>query len=311
MDRREKLIGEIDFTTSLIVEIGALCNPILTKSEANVRYVDYTDADTLRRHYAGNSLVDPEKIVETDAIWGENNLLQSLGTKVDFILASHVIEHVPDLITWLSELQSALSDRGEIRLAIPDKRFTFDFFRRKSEIAEVITAYLTRSRAPQPYALLDYYLNATEVDSSAIWRGEFPKRPTNSPERVLHIIDLAKDAQTNGTYHDAHCWVFTPASLGQLLEQLARVGLLQLACTGFHDTEKYGFEFFVSMKPSLDRSVACESWRRMSEAARAHESDCHDGISVANPDVPGTLWAELETIRVMVERLLNSRSPSL
>ncbi|MPW20588.1 methyltransferase domain-containing protein [Paraburkholderia sp. CNPSo 3157] len=86
------------------------------------------------KHDAGNPSVDVDKIVETDAIWGKRTLAETLKRPVDFIVASHVIEHVPDLITWLRELSHALRPGGQVRLAIPDKRFTFDLLRRETEL---------------------------------------------------------------------------------------------------------------------------------------------------------------------------------
>ena len=67
----------------------------------------------------GNASVNPDLIVETDAIWGDQALLGALKRPVDFIVASHVVEHVPDLVTWLSELHSALTEGGQVRLCSP------------------------------------------------------------------------------------------------------------------------------------------------------------------------------------------------
>jgi 2-polyprenyl-3-methyl-5-hydroxy-6-metoxy-1,4-benzoquinol methylase len=46
-----------------------------------------------------------DKLVEVDAIWGQNTLTEALkGQQVDYIVASHVIEHVPDLIHFLIQI---------------------------------------------------------------------------------------------------------------------------------------------------------------------------------------------------------------
>jgi hypothetical protein len=34
-------------------------------------------------------------------------------------------------------------------------------------------------------------------------------------------MNIARDVLENGTYHDTHCWVFTPRSFGSLFERLA------------------------------------------------------------------------------------------
>ncbi|MBT2321961.1 methyltransferase domain-containing protein [Variovorax paradoxus] len=268
MNRQEKLLDGINLSSSVIAEIGALCNPLLTKAEADIRYIDYADAETLRRHYSHNALIDPEKIVETDAIWGKQTLLEALNQRVDFIVASHVIEHVPDLIAWLSELYSALTEQGQVRLAIPDRRFTFDFLRRETELSDVLTAYITSPRVPQPHAIFDYYLNATPVDHLAAWRGEVNEDTLQRPRNYEAAMDKAKDIIANGNYHDAHCWVFTPKSFATLLEQLGALGLISFECDCFNDTEPDTIEFFVALRPSKDVAAIVESWQKMAKTVR-------------------------------------------
>ncbi len=274
MDRQSKLTNKIDFSTSQIAEIGALCNPLLTKAQANVTYVDYADAAHLRAHYAGNPWIDPQKIVETDAVWGNQTLLKALGRKVDYVLASHVVEHVPDLITWLNEIDASLMAEGQVRLAIPDRRFTFDFLRRETSLSDVLAAQVVGARVPQPIALLDYYLNATEVDCGAAWKGLVNEQSLKRPDNFSVVMSKAVDAYANGTYHDAHCWVFTPHSFACLFEQLGKLGLITFACDEFFDTEPNSIEFFVSMRRSSEIDDIASSWHRMGAAVR--------------PDAPGS-----------------------
>jgi 2-polyprenyl-3-methyl-5-hydroxy-6-metoxy-1,4-benzoquinol methylase len=271
MERREKLIGGVDLTNSVVAEIGALCNPMVKKSEADVRYVDYADAKKLRAHYANNPHIDPERIVETDAIWGKDTLLAALKQPVDLIVASHVVEHVPDLIAWFDELHLALAPTGQVALAIPDRRFTFDFLRRETSLSDVLAVHLSLPRVPQPHQILDYYLNATEVDAAAAWRMEVNEQTLQRPDNYQAAMSMAKDALSNGTYHDAHCWVFTPQSFATLLEALGRLGLVHFACDDFHDTAYGSIEFFVRMKPSTNVDEIAASWARMAAGVRVHD----------------------------------------
>ncbi|WP_188130945.1 methyltransferase domain-containing protein [Paraburkholderia panacisoli] len=268
MDRREKMLAGIDLTRSVGAEIGALCNPLVTKDDGDIIYVDYADADSLRKHYAGNPSVDVDKIVETDAIWGKQTLAETLKRPVDFIVASHVIEHVPDLITWLRELRDALTADGQVRLAIPDKRFTFDLLRRETELSDVLDSYVTSARVPKPHAILDYYLNATPVDPMAAWRGELNESNVKRPNNFEPAMAMARDAAINGTYHDAHCWVFTPRSFANLMEQLSALELVQFACDRFINTEFNTIEFFVSLRPETDTEKVVASWQRIASEAR-------------------------------------------
>ncbi len=165
MQRRERMLGDLDVGNLVGIEIGPLAFPLVRKMDGDITYVDFTDAASLREKYrdAGAGAVPLHEIVEVDAIWGTNTLLQALdGRLVDYVIASHVVEHVPDLLAWLSELRSVLKPTGHIRLAVPDKRYCFDYLRHETEIADVLSAYLAGARMPQPQQILDFSLNSSE-----------------------------------------------------------------------------------------------------------------------------------------------------
>src|SRR5437868_3008097 len=82
-------------------------------------------------------------------------LLEAVGRPVDYVVASHVIEHVPDLIGWLAEVREALEPGGELRLAVPDRRYTLDYRRSVSRLADVVHAWFMRARRPLPHQILD------------------------------------------------------------------------------------------------------------------------------------------------------------
>jgi len=268
LDRRQKILAGLDVSRCRGVEIGPLHAPIVSKRDGNVLYVDYTDADTLRRKYANNPIVDVSQIVDVDAYWGAQSLGECLAqhAPVDYVIASHVLEHVPDLITWLKEIRAILSPRGRLKLALPDRRYTFDYLRRESQLVDVLNAYLLKARAPLPIAILDYILNTTAVDNVKAWtEGVSPQREAGRFESAL---SAARDAIKTGSYHDAHCWVFTCDSFKTLMADIADVGLLPFACDQYYDTELYQIEFFVSLRPCDDPKEAAASFRSFLGAGR-------------------------------------------
>ncbi|KVK82095.1 hypothetical protein [Burkholderia sp. MSMB1498] len=108
------------------MEIAPLDKPLVTRDMGEVLYVDHADTATLKRKYRRDAAIRHDAIVDIDGVWGENTLSEAIGgPKVDYIVASHVIGHVPDLVTWLIELDSVLAPAGQVRLAILDMRFTF------------------------------------------------------------------------------------------------------------------------------------------------------------------------------------------
>jgi SAM-dependent methyltransferase len=157
MDKLQKMLKGLDLRTMTGVEIGALTSPLVGRADGEIIYVDHADTETLRRKYAADANVDVSRIVEVDAVWGSNTLQQAIGEgrKADYVIASHVVEHVPDLLSWLAEIQGVLRPTGTLRLAVPDRRFTFDFLRQETRLSDILNARLAAARAPLPAQILD------------------------------------------------------------------------------------------------------------------------------------------------------------
>lgn len=173
---------------------------------------------------------------------------------------SHVIEHVPDVVTWLSEIHSVLEPGGFLRMAIPDRRYTFDILRAESTLVDALDAHLRRTRIPLPRAILDHFINYAEVSSAAVWTGKTDKTtvtPTHSPAFAL---GAAERSYATGDYQDTHCWVFTPLSFAQLCAGLTRLQKLEFICEQIYPTPEYENEFVVALRPSADLEARIESW---------------------------------------------------
>ena len=290
LTRKQKLLAGLDQKDSLGLEIGALCRPFLLRDDGPVIYVDHADTPTLRTKYKDDPAVDVNAIVEVDAVWGADTLQQALGGKrVDYVVASHVIEHVPDLIAWLSELRAVLKPGGEVRLIVPDKRFTFDYFREETHIASVLHSNLIRARVPQPEILIDYCINVARVDCISAWRAPLDPVSTERHHDLETALNVARDCLENGAYHDVHCWVFSPRSFARLFREMAEFDLIDFACGNFFDTNRNEIEFFVSLQPSDDKSHTVNSWRRMEVEA--------------GDDVPGRpFWKTKRALRFAFKR---------
>ncbi|MFM0306289.1 methyltransferase domain-containing protein [Paraburkholderia sp. RL17-383-BIF-A] len=305
-EKREKLLSGLDVSTLVGVEIGALDKPYIRREDGNVIYVDYTDRETLVGKYKNDPHVDVDNIVHVDAIWGENTLADAVNhRKVDYVVASHVIEHVPDLITWLGELRSILKDTGEVRLIIPDRRFTFDYLREETRFADILNSHLVRARVPQPHSALDFLLNAATVDCGAAWDGNIEAENLEKFHKFDGAVKIARDILENGTYHDVHCWVFTPKSFARLMGQMADVGMVDFACERFYDTAKYTFEFFVSLRPCADRAQIIKSWKRMEDEAVA--SSPGSSVEQQSGLAQKALRGQAELIKQLDAELASSR----
>jgi len=270
VDRREKILSGLDLRMTTGVEIGPLASPIVSRDDGRIFYVDHQNTEGLRHRYANDPIVDVTKIVDVDAIWGSNTLQEAIGpgVGVDYVVASHVVEHVPDLISWLEELRAVLRPSGTVRLVVPDRRYTFDYLRRESSVVEVLSAYAVRTRIPLPYCIIDEMVNCARVDVEAAWLGKISSSSLVRHHTVPNAIRLARRVHEEGAYHDVHCWVFTPRSFADLFANLAEMGLVHFSCAYFVDTAHNQIEFFVALTPSDDTGQMVESWKRMAGSVR-------------------------------------------
>lgn len=298
MDRKSKLTAGLDLKKSLGAEIGALCRPIISAADGPILYIDHADTATLRKKYINDPSVDVDMIVNVDGVWGDDTLSDCMsGKHVDYVIASHVIEHVPDLITWLRELESILAPNGQIRLAIPDQRYTFDYLRSETRIEAVLNSYLVRARIPQPLSILDHVINVVKVDVAQAWATRLDKESLEKHHSVSDAIRMASEAIERKTYHDVHCWVFTPESFATLMGELGAHGLINLECERFSDTEENSNEFFVSMRQTTDRAALVRSWNHMRSSVRR------------DPDPKDAQFDELkEESRSINERLADAQA---
>jgi SAM-dependent methyltransferase len=262
MNRRQRIIDGIDLAATEGLEIGALHSPLVARDAAHIYYVDHTDTKSLREKYAGDAKVPPDDIVDVDYVWNNAKLADIVGDRrFDYILASHVIEHAPNLISWLAELASVLRPLGTLRLAIPDKRYTFDFRRQETTLADVLASHLARQSRPGPREILDFWGNIRALDATAAWRGEYPADPGVNIAEIPAALRRASEAAEAGTYHDVHCTVFTPASFVGVMRNLADLGMLDFACANIIVTAHGDAEFFVHLLRVDDAEKVRGSWR--------------------------------------------------
>ncbi len=230
------------------LEIGPGHDPLLPKGEGwRVETLDWMGADDLRAKYAALG-VDGSRIEPVDYIWRGEPFARVVGGKrFGWIIASHVIEHTPCLITFLRDCQSILEPDGVLSLAVPDKRYCLDVFRERSSIARVIDVFEVGVKRPTTGSAADHYLNVAYEDGRNTWhrtRGRH-LRHFHTPEEAAAAVAAHRGGDS---YVDLHNWVFTPGMMRLLLDDLYRLGYIGLREVGFHPTR--GHEFFISLGPS-------------------------------------------------------------
>jgi len=257
-----------DLAANIGVEIGPRESPLITRAHGPILYADYADTVTIRATLPHPS-IDPARVVDIDIVTGGGKLSAAMTQRVDYIVGSHVAEHVPDLLGWLADLHSVLKPGGTLGLAIPDRRFTFDRYRGESTIAEAVEAYVLGYARPSVRQIFDSAWQAVPMEVEQGWQGG-PDEAASEKHRLAKLplaLNLVREVQASGRYNDAHCWVFTPTSFLDFFDHAAQLGLLPYELESFHPTEQGGYEFYALFRRAEGDHAAgtAESIRRARE----------------------------------------------
>lgn len=250
-DRNQLLLKGLRLEDQEGLEIGPLNAPLVTKEESNgnVFYVDRASTEEIKEIYHDDTNVRLEDIVNVDFVCLENTLSDAVGGReFDYVIASHVIEHVPDMLGWLKEIAEVLRDGGILSLAIPDKRYTFDLRKEVSTAGKFLEAYLRHQRRPGAADVFDHISLKTIIDLSAVWDGSVNISKLLPVNDLGKAYELALDAFNGESYHNVHVHVFTPTSFISIIETFTRIGLVDYRVCEFQPTLPYTNEFFIQLQ---------------------------------------------------------------
>ncbi|MBU3076982.1 methyltransferase domain-containing protein [Sphingomonas quercus] len=242
---REGLLGWIAAAPS-VLEIGPFCRPLLTG--AHVDYLDVLDADALRAR-ARKLGMDPAGCPEVIQHVGE---LAQVDRRYAAVVSSHAIEHQPDLVAHLREVERVLEPDGVFCLLIPDKRYCFDHFLPESSIAGVLQAYREGRRRHILASVIEHAALTAHNDPERHWAGDHGAPAEMPARRVADAIRRHDEA--GGGYLDVHAWQFTPQSFRAIIDTLQALGLIGLEVAGVYDTARGRNEFVAILRP--DRQAA-------------------------------------------------------
>jgi SAM-dependent methyltransferase len=237
---RENLLAFIDDDCA-ILEIGPFHSPL--KRGPNVEYLDVLDAAQLRERAAtkrGNPAGVPDIIHHVGG-------LADVESRFDAVLSSHAIEHQPDLVRHLQQVERVLDPGGSYFLIIPDKRYCFDHFIAPSGVADVLQAYEERREVHTLKSVIEHRALTTHNNSLRHWQGDHGDPERARALRVRGALD--EYAGAAGGYIDVHAWYFTPPTFRSIVKDLRELGLIGLETAGIYD-------------PAFGRNEFCAILRR-------------------------------------------------
>jgi predicted SAM-dependent methyltransferase/predicted nucleic acid-binding Zn-ribbon protein len=273
-DYRE-LINEIIVPTDArILEIGPLNRPLVLKERYPYAvYCDIRDTQQIKDLYSGNDYmkttgvqVDLDTIVDIDIVLKESYAKTFKGQKkFDFIVASHVLEHVEDLIFVLQDVFTVLADGGKFIIYYPDKRYCFDHFREEASFRDAYDVFLNK-RSALARMVLDFFNSAIgESRPYIFWTVErIPELlPLNDTQRAF---ELYQDSLSGEFMDDVHYWPFSDAGFIKFLYDAVRANLITYSCKEFYPTQENTQEFLVILQNSgtqWNRNQELENLRKL------------------------------------------------
>ncbi len=255
MSKRNELILQNINVDGIGLEIGPSFSPICPKSEGyNIETIDHLDKEGLINKYKNDPNVGDlmNNIEEVNYVWSGQPYSQLIGKTeyYDYIIASHVIEHCVDIVDFLSECSKILKQDGTISLAIPDKRYTFDYFREITSIRTVIDNHVYREHLNHSVGtFVDHSLNVVTLDLGGSY---LPNSAHLLKEHMLYEHDITNlrniiENYNEKNYTDCHSWILTPASFKILVYQLNALNLVDLYIDDIYK-EPNSIEFIAKVK---------------------------------------------------------------
>lgn len=117
------------------LEIGAYHSPLAVPDGVRVRYVDRFTPEESAAYFPESSNGD---VVRPDYIATADDLSPVADASQDFVMTSHLLEHVADPIRALREWHRVLRPGGQVVLILPDRRDTFDRMRPGTTLEHLI-----------------------------------------------------------------------------------------------------------------------------------------------------------------------------
>jgi hypothetical protein len=252
MERLDKVRHRLDKTMRGI-EIGPSFNPIVPKAEGwNVETIDHATREELVEKYRGHD-VDVSKIEPVDWVWKSERLTDLLGAErldtYDFFIASHVIEHYPDLLGFFEDVEALLRVGGILSLVIPDKRHCFDFFKPLTLTGAVLTAHDNGLKRHTKRTAFEHVVYGSLRDGIGAWDTRQAGELSLAHNLEQGRIALAEHSEaSDDLYIDYHAWQFVPSSFLLVIEELRLLGHTTFEIE--RTFEPAGCEFYVSLRKS-------------------------------------------------------------
>lgn len=239
-------MSALDNFKGLGLEIAPYFDPFVDRAKYKVLYTDYISTDEIKEKALENPTLSGQAIPEVDFVWTPGSHLRERAPPIafDYVVASHVMEHVPNPVGWLNELLSVTKTGGKVVLFLPDRRQTSDLYRNITSFAEMVELWISQPDVPTPRQVADFMGGSFRNDHGTSNFFDGAKTPTSADRSYSDedAIDTAKFVSLNNNYIDVHATVWEPVHFADVLRRLSAAGLINV---DVGDPVSEGAEFMV------------------------------------------------------------------
>lgn len=172
------------------LELGPGHNPMpLPFAGTSVRYVDRWEPEASRELFPELGETAPFAEPDIVANLDEEGLRAIPDGTQDFVIASHVLEHVAEPIGMLAEVHRVLKPGGTVLVLLPDRRRTFDAGRQPTSLQHLLDEH-ARGVTTVDDAHVEEFLRGTGEDLDAV-----------DPAEQAGLFELHRRRSIH-----VHCW---------------------------------------------------------------------------------------------------------
>ena len=256
MNVREYASKYIKDYNSRILEFGPLTRCLLDRKKyKNYFFADIRSTEEVKKLYSGNEYlkrtgieVNTDDVIDIDfVVKGSYKDTFINIKKFDYVIVSHVLEHIPNLLDFFLDIKNILNKEGEIIILYPDRRFCFDHFRSDSKFSDIYDVWKNGINGICRQSL-DFFTNVIPENN--------PVKFWNLDEKIN--MDNGKNAKKNVSIYlqgkkgemgdDVHYWPFSDYAFLKFLRDCRIYDLFSFFIKRFVPTQKNTQEFLVIMK---------------------------------------------------------------
>lgn len=242
-DKAAVLRRHIVRNPSSVLEISPNINPLIVSgSGISVQYLDFCTTDQLRAQAAAKGR-NPALVPHIDYVYDPQQLISECvgGRTFDFVLSSHVIEHIPNLVGHFRDISRILNDGGTYGLIVPDMSLCFDAGKLPSTLGQLVEAFVCDWKHAPVAAMIDEFHSAVWLGDKNAWSvddaGVFLPKYKNGSQLIKNVL---RNPASSKTWH-GHIWRFTPETFVQLWSEIRSFGLIDLQIKNVIPTQHMDF----------------------------------------------------------------------